>query len=272
MSIARQLKFGLAVSAVAFFANPVESQAITYNAASEFSSTKNPNGPWVYGSSTKLGGALKPYVLIRHDKLDYWHGGGSFTTPNVVHNGSGRVVNAAGYLKFPNGAMSFHPGRYGDYSIIRWTAPQAGTYKIDATFTGANPYGSTTDVHVLNGATDLFTAYVNGFGDTWSYRSGNITLTAKQTIDFAIGWGKNRNFSRDTTFINALISSVQPPAPIGKAVRDYHPSLFDTGSEISHIPGSDKIFSAPEPSTLMLTLMSGLAGFMLWTKKRLMGR
>ena len=49
----------------------------------------------------------------------------------------------------------------GQYSLVRFVAPVAGTYKVSAQFEGIHYGLSTTDVHVLHNATSLFNAPIS---------------------------------------------------------------------------------------------------------------
>ena len=56
--------------------------------------------------------------------------------------------------------LALHPGPKGEYSVVRWTAPEAGTVEISTRFTGLAER-ATTDVHVLHNGRALFDGLVN---------------------------------------------------------------------------------------------------------------
>ena len=92
-----------------------------------------------------------------------------------------------------------------------WTAPYAGSFAINATFTGEQS-GSDANADVLkngSGLTPLLQEYVGGMGTTASY-TGVLQLTAGDTIDFAVGALNNRSFGAEVTQLDASISSVVP--------------------------------------------------------------
>jgi len=103
----------------------------------------------------------------------------------------------------------------GQYSLVRFVAPVAGTYKISAQFAGVHVW-STTDVHVLHNGTSLFDADIDGYGGDPAFRkvqgasptaaySGQIEMKANDTVTFAVGYGKNKTNSGDTTGLFARL-------------------------------------------------------------------
>ena len=92
----------------------------------------------------------------------------------------------------------------GQYSLIRFVAPVAGTYKITARFEGVHFGLSSTDVHVLHNSASLFDADIAGYGGdpafhavqgaspTASY-SGKVSLRANDTVTFAVGIRKEQD-------------------------------------------------------------------------------
>ena len=52
----------------------------------------------------------------------------------------------------------------GQYGVVEFVAPFAGSYAIQAHFEGVHFRLSSTDVHVLAGDAGLFAAQINGYG------------------------------------------------------------------------------------------------------------
>src|SRR5262249_19545731 len=105
------------------------------------------------------------------------------------------------------GAFLLHPGLNGEYCVLRWTAPADGSYQIDAEFQGSDLTGATTDVHVLRNGTALLDGSINGglgpgSGPTYA---GTLSLRAGDIIDFAVGYGSNRNYFHDSTGLSVNI-------------------------------------------------------------------
>jgi hypothetical protein len=112
----------------------------------------------------------------------------------------------------------------GQYSLVRFTAPVAGTYKVSAQFEGIHYGLSTTDVHVLHNATSLFDADIDGYGGDPAFHkvegvspianySGQVELKASDTVTFAVGVGKDGLNSGDTTGLFAQVVLVARAKP-----------------------------------------------------------
>ncbi len=108
----------------------------------------------------------------------------------------------------------------GQYSLIRFVAPKAGTYKVVARFEGVHFRLSSTDVHVLHNATSLFEAEIDGYGGDPSFHpvqgsnpaasySGSVELSAGDTITFAVGYGQNKTHYNDTTGLSTEITMLR---------------------------------------------------------------
>jgi hypothetical protein len=204
----------LAAGAVAAQANDQ-----TYDAAADFSLDSNPNGVWSYGYSLTLTGDFTPYtrsstLTFGNPNFSSWRGDLSpfgDGTPLAVQNTADTTQQGAGANLDP-GQLALHPGEEGEVSIVRWTAPDAGTIYLDATFTGRdNVHGTTTDVHVLFNGTSIFDGSINGFLDTTSY-TDTFSVLAGDVIDFAVGVGDDKSFLSDTTGLDATITFCPDPA------------------------------------------------------------
>ena len=178
--------------------------AVAYDAAADFSTNTNPNGVWSYGWSTNLGSSLQLYTTpALNAGFNIW----TYTNlyPYVAHNGTTNTITVANaHQVLQAGQMAAHPGANGEYSIVRWTAPLAGSYSIAASFAGADQDGDSADVHVLDNSTSIFNGDVFGFGTPTSF-STNLVLGAGDTIDFAVGYGSDRSYYDDLTAMSAVV-------------------------------------------------------------------
>jgi hypothetical protein len=209
----------LQIVVLAFLSSGYTAQAATYDAAAEFSTTNNPNGVWSYGWSSTLASAFNLYSyngkIIPGKNLDLWVDPTHVASycPNVLHNATASTITFSS-ARWKPGQLSFHPGSNGEYSHVRWTAPNAGIFNIAATFTGIDfVYGTTTDVHVLHNGISLSDGLVNGSGNT-SLFSSTISVGKNDIIDFAVGYGSNRNYFNDSTALSVTISSIPEPASL----------------------------------------------------------
>jgi hypothetical protein len=194
--------------------------ATSFDLATDFSFRDNPSKVWQYGYSVT--NSLDP-AEFRLDKyadasgpVGFWHpsissGPGPGWYPYVAYNTTKRsqMGSSNGWCVRP-GEVAMEASNTGQYSLIRFVAPSAGTYKITARFEGVHFGLSSTDVHVLHNGASLFEADIAGYGGdpafhavqgaspTASY-SGKARLMANDTVTFAVGYGKNKTNFGDTT-------------------------------------------------------------------------
>jgi hypothetical protein len=204
----------------------------TFDLSADFSFYDNPNKVWQYGySETNSLAADQFRVDKQSDRVDmkcdstgsigFWHpaansGPGPGYYPYVAYNTTKQSqVGCKGWAVRP-GEIAMEASNTGQYSMARFTAPVAGTYKVSAQFEGIHYGLSTTDVHVLHDGMSLFDADIDGYGGdpafhkveganpTASY-SGLVDLKAYDTVTFAVGYGKNKTNSGDTTGLFAQV-------------------------------------------------------------------
>jgi hypothetical protein len=200
--------------------------ATVFDVSADFSFRKNPNQVWQYGYSAT--NSLDPDEF-RVDKyadpsgpVGFWHPGvssgpGPGWYPYVAYNATkqSQMGSNNGWSVRP-GEVAMEASNTGQYSLIRFVAPVSGTYRVTARFEGVHFGLSSTDVHVLHNSASLFAADIAGYGGdpafhavqgaspTASY-SGKVTLRANDTVTFAVGYGKNKTNSCDTTGLVAQI-------------------------------------------------------------------
>jgi hypothetical protein len=195
----------------------------TFDAVGDFS-TSNPNGAWSYGREASLGSAFTPFAVLDSaftPGVYYWYGTNSCGVPGqlfplVAFNRNGSLHNYNGGVSQPANMLSLHPSCDGELSVVRWTAPSAGTFNVQGLFQGIDTRSTTTDVHVLrNSSIALHTANINGFGDQSPF-SFTATVAAGDTLDFLVGFG-NGSFGADSTGLAVTITDTSatctpPPA------------------------------------------------------------
>jgi glycosyl hydrolase family 2 len=173
--------------------------------------------------------------------LEVWSDPGR-VDPCVVRNGTDHVIRALGITWAP-GQLSLHPGRAGEYSALRFTAPETGSMEVSAAFASIAEH-ATTDVHVLLGDRAVFDGGINvrGGGKDAAFR-GALAMKAGDTLTCAVGFG-NGDYGADTT---ALALTIR--APSGKsldAAREFSVERNPSGpfSYGTLAPGPE-----PRPST-----------------------
>ena len=195
--------------------------ATSYDAFYDFNAITNTTGnTWQYGYKYNLGGTFnlynKKYTGV--SGLEWWTSSFYFERdPGVSKNITGKdFVAIDGDILFPgSNFLHFHPGFSNEFSIIRWVAPTASDYQITSVFKSLRMIiPTTTDVHVLYNSTSIYDSIINGVitsGDEEFKTS--MFLNAGDIIDFAVGFGTNKNFFYDSTGLQASINTGTAPVP-----------------------------------------------------------
>jgi len=206
--------FGLVLLAAGLTARPAAAQ--TYDAAGDFSATTNPNGVWSYGYEDTLGGAFNLYTaqFAPTATTKGWNDDISASVPLVIKNfGTAPDASFADLVLQP-GQLAFHPGPQDQFSVVRFTAAQAGLYSLTSGFVPVTTDGTTTDVHVLENGLSLFDGNVSGAytaPNGASYSNAGLSLRAGDTVDFAVGYGADGNYGSDSTGISATLIAAPVP-------------------------------------------------------------
>jgi hypothetical protein len=185
--------------------------------ASDFSPTSNPNGVWRYGWSATLG---SPFILSTgaavREGLDTWRGNLAVDgNPGAYHNGTYHVIVLGGSARYEPGQFGLHPGPAGEYGVVRYVAPIAGGFSIQSVFAGQDLARTTTDVHVLLNGDSVFDDFVErgpGAGGVSFFR--RLRLRPGDTIDFAVGFGRNTSYFNDSTSLAATVSPIPEPSTL----------------------------------------------------------
>jgi len=214
------------IAAIVMFLGVLAQAQTTFDLSSDFSLQENPHKLWQYGYSETNSLAPDQFRLDKYSDegspIVFWHpdaskGPGPGYYPYVAYN----TTKQSQAWPSPNGwvvrggEVAMEASNSGQYSLVRFVAPAAGTYKISAQFEGVHVW-STTDVHVLHNGTSLFDADIDGYGGDPAFRkvegasptaaySGQIEMKANDTVTFAVGYGKNKTNSGDTTGLFARV-------------------------------------------------------------------
>lgn len=180
--------------------------AADYNIGQGYSTVSNPtpSGIWSYGWSASL---TSPMILFNQVNttgvIHSWNDSAVGSPPNVAHNSTGLLQGV-----WPPDAVGLHPGPAGQFSRIRFTAPESERYWIALEFAGLD--AATTDVYVIHNNTlpALFAGEVDGQGSIQEYFTSGEGLLLHQgdTIDFVVGHGANGNSVSDTTGVFTTIT------------------------------------------------------------------
>lgn len=172
-----------------------QSKPTVFDAASDFSLASNPNGSWEYGSSTVPGSEFTR-LSTKLSEDDNILGLGETT---IVYRARNRVTGdfsktispgnriTSVYINADNLTLRVASG---SRNVVQWTAPQAGTYRINGRFDGM--FGI-ADVNILlnnNAAAPLVSGSVQGSNtsdDSQLRFSVTRVLEAGERIQFTAG-------------------------------------------------------------------------------------
>jgi hypothetical protein len=160
-----------------------EAKAVIYNARADFSPTYNPAGPWSYGYSFSLDGSMTLYPdhLVNEDGFYTWRDQRNWIKiPHVTLFDRPLTWGFA----VESDELGLHPGRYGEISIIRWTAPIDGTCIVSADF--RNCHGGDTEVFIYNNSVKLSDWVLRNMGDTSPLYNAALSVRAGDRFDFAV--------------------------------------------------------------------------------------
>jgi hypothetical protein len=190
-------------------------QANADNIVADFSASNNPYGNWSYGYTATLGGAITPFSVSSTGcggTIDLWTTSSGY--PVVDHNSSGSTQTCSGTVSVPTNVLGMHPDDAGGEAVVRWTAPNSGTYSIQGMFEGLDfVYPTTTDVHILlDSSTSLFSGNIASFEVPLNFLLSQ-TLSAGDTIDFVVGFGADGNYFGDSTGLAGTITTESAEVP-----------------------------------------------------------
>jgi hypothetical protein len=174
------------ITLVLGFSKPSDKSSISTscNATIDFSLDKgNPNGVWSYGWMPTDFSAFNIYTT--HSEIQWYGPLGGDRTPCIWKQAAGTSYGV------PSGWISLHPGPGTEPSILRWTAPKAGTIHVTGQFLAGDGGKMTIGIRKDNqeiwkaedaGAFDIITKVATGslidFAVFGSYLYGNTPISA----------------------------------------------------------------------------------------------
>ncbi|HTU87434.1 MAG TPA: hypothetical protein VMF57_17780, partial [Solirubrobacteraceae bacterium] len=135
----RHKLFALTVLMVGAISSSRVQAGSTYNAASDFSTSSNPNGVWSYGQEATLSGPLTLFTTLQTftgnpsgpGTIDVLTVSGYDQLAALFYNGSSATYEGGDPgTGIAPGVLALEAGNP-DYGVTRFTAPSAGVYNID---------------------------------------------------------------------------------------------------------------------------------------------
>lgn len=188
------------------------------DAAADFSSGLNPNGPWSYGWSA--GAFLQP-AFTMYTEFGSGLNGWAESADQVQWTAPGARfpvawLNTADAVRHPGGTTTvqphqlvLHPGPAGEFSTARWIAPITGKVIVKAFFEGVAGYANSpvtsAVLHVQHNGLEIAAGILNldDAGNSFAWES-TVDLAARDTLDFLVGDG-NESYLPDSTALSAII-------------------------------------------------------------------
>lgn len=203
-----------------------------YDAGLQFviAAAQNTGSAWSYGAIPNGSINTNAFQLFTSPTTDGtefgWH---EAALTHVSINPTDNVYNPVGYsISSMPRQVTQHPGNNLNRSVLRWTAPASGRYAVSGSFTGANSYPTSTDVHVYHKTSPLAVANGGGSADAFinSYLgngqsfTGVIDAAKDDTVDFIVG--PNGSYDYDSTGTFASITRVGNIIPtVGNGIASW---------------------------------------------------
>ena len=187
----------------------------SWDATQDFATGSNPAGVWSYGYYASTNGSQEfrafsqaTSALAGFEGFTGWFDPiySVLYAPNAARNLSQATVHNV----LP-GQLTLHPGPGpSEWAVLRFTAPSDGSYSVATQFL-AGDLGETEAHIILNGGKlPTVLAHLGVTSVNPSYASVGISMSAGDTLDFAVG--NNGDFHFDNTPLTVAISAVPEPS------------------------------------------------------------
>lgn len=165
-----------------------------WNFKKGYSLKQNPSKEWSYGWTPSLGGEFVKYTEA-YDENSWAGWRWNKFVPSVAVNHADQVREGT-----RPGDVQLHPGPSGQYSVVRWTAPQSAKMKVEGSFEAGNI--GLVDVHVLHNGSELLAVQNTHKNEPFSK---SISVKCGDIVDFCVGAGRN-GFGSCATPLDITIS------------------------------------------------------------------
>ena len=131
-----------------------------------------------------------------------WH-------PLIIRNTSPLTILVQDGVILPPNMFEMHPGPNGERSVLRWTAPANGHFRVQGQFRGLNTSGqTTTDAMIVHNSRETrFFENIDGFNIETPFDL-TFKVSAGDTIEFSVGFGANRNYECDSTGFSVIVTTL----------------------------------------------------------------
>lgn len=165
--------------------------ATTWNIATGYSGSSNPNGAWAFGWKSTATATAFGLLTVSWDSGGGWYKAGTTGDPSMQ----------TGPLLWANANANGLP-------CIRWTCPKTDFYDINGSFAGADSRGENDYVYVtINGLITFSNTLVN-YQQVAPFTNKVVLLHQGDFVDFTIAWdGSGIAGAANWTSLAAVIST-----------------------------------------------------------------
>ena len=102
-----------------------------------------------------------------------------------------------------------HPGPNNEVTVVRWTAPSSGRFRVQGAVAGLDyQYPTTTTFYeVLNSNRILVRVPIDSYRSPVFFQNV-LPVSAGDTVDFAVDFGQDGNYIGDSTGIQFKVTNV----------------------------------------------------------------
>lgn len=208
------VRTGIAFLLLAQFLGQAGRASTIYDAVSNFSLSSNPNGTWSYLYDQGLGLQPLPDSIQNANAAtglnEWWNGQSQPNSISVCQNTSGGTLTYSTTIVQPPNLLALDPE---DHTVIvRWTAPESGTWTLTGLFQGIDTSQKAHEVAILENYSTIVLSptAISAYGQQVPF-SESLPLTAGENLDFVVAsTGGYTNFS---TGLSATISIPSVPEP-----------------------------------------------------------
>ena len=173
-----------------------------YNAFTDFSTTENPNGVWEY-----LAAGAVMTAHLSSDGAPGWDNG--LTLPDeawMVRDPTSTTIQNGG-LTYRTDHLHLDPQGIANVSV-QFTAPNTGIFDFTGDFIGDDMYGSwgPHPVEILVNGSPVYSNTISAYDQSDAFNIQE-TLTAGDTVNFAVDTGYNGNYAFLGTELAVIVES-----------------------------------------------------------------
>src|SRR5882724_3706498 len=139
--------------------------------------------------------------------MSVWLRSGTYITDNpcVAHNDTSNVICVLNFC-VPPSYLQLHPGPNNEVTVVRWIAPSSARFCVQGAVAGLDQGPTTTSFYeVLNSNRILYSATIDSYRLPLLFHDV-LTVSAGDTVDFAVDFGQDGNYFSDSTGIQFKVT------------------------------------------------------------------